>query len=137
MRFIRHADEHREYRLPLTSMIDVVFLLLIYFIITNTFTAPESRLSSALQAERQGPGQQADFSPQVVHVEMIEGEPGFRVGERVVRRQADLRDVVSRLRKESGVFVRVRSDVPVSAVAAALQACKDSGFAKVSYVPAR
>jgi biopolymer transport protein ExbD len=136
MRLLRHDERDREYRLPITSMIDVVFLLLIYFIITNTFTAPESRLSSGLQAERQGPGRTADFAPQVVHVELIDGSPGFRVGERVVRAQADLRDLVSQLRREAGVFVRVRSDVPVSAVAAALQACTDAGFTRVSYVPA-
>lgn len=137
MRFQRHAEGRDEYRLPLTTMIDVVFLLLIYFIITNTFTAPESRLSSALQTERQGTGRQADFAPQVVHVEMIDGVPGFRVGERVVRQQADLRDVVSGLRKDAGLFVRVRGDVPVAAVASALQASKDAGFTKVSYVPAQ
>lgn len=136
MRFMSRAEREPEFRLPITSMIDVVFLLLIYFIITNTFTAPESRLSAALQAERQGPGRQADFAPQVVHVEMIDGQPGYRVGERVTRKQADLRDVVSQLRRESGVFVRVRSDVPVWAAATALQACRDAGFTRVSYVPA-
>lgn len=137
MRLLTRDESAEEFRLPITSLIDVVFLLLIYFIVTNTFTAPESRLSSALQAERQGAGRAADFVPQVVHVEMIDGEPGYRLGERVVRRQADLRDLVARLRRDAGVFVRVKSDVPVSSVAAALQACRDAGFTRVSYVPAR
>ena len=38
--------------------------------------------------------------------------------------------------KEGGVFVRVSGAAPVSAAAEALQACRDAGFQRVSYVPA-
>lgn len=136
MIFSRSRDRSSDTGLPITSLIDVVFLLLIYFIVTSRFTEPESRLSSALQVERQGPGRQSDFAPQVVRVELVGGTPAFRVGERIVRSQPDLQDLLAGLRREHGVFVRVSGAVPVSAAAAALQAAKDAGFSRISYVPA-
>jgi len=132
------TSDHRDRvsRLPMTPMIDVVFLLLIYFLVTATLTPSESQLASALQAERQGAGSLADLQPQVIRVEMIDGRVGYRIGSRVVRSGAELLDLLVRLPTEGGVFIRVADDVPVSAPAAAIQAAKDAGFRKVSYVPA-
>lgn len=120
--------------LPMTSMIDVVFLLLIFFMLTSTMTPSESQLAAALQSEHKG-GRAADFQPQVISVENFQGEPIFRLGERMITTQDSLTSLLRGLPKEGGVFVKVARDVPVSAVAAAIQACKDAGFIKVSYVP--
>ena len=43
--------------------------------------------------------------------------------------------VLRQLPKEGGVFLRVDGGVTAEAVAAGLQACKDAGFTKISYVP--
>lgn len=120
--------------LPMTSMIDVVFLLLIFFMVTSVMTPSESQLAAALQSERKG-GRAADFQPQIISIEIFEGQPIFRIGERMLTTQDSLTSLLRGLPKESGVFVKVAGDVPVSAVAAAIQACKDAGFIKVSYVP--
>ena len=130
------SDRDRVSRLPMTPMIDVVFLLLIYFLVTATLTPSESQLSSALQAERRGAGSAADLQPQVIRVEMIDGRVGYRLGARVMRSGTELLDLLVQLPTEGGVFIRVEDDVPVSAPAAAIQAAKDAGFRKVSYVPA-
>mgnify|MGYP001067677273 CR=1 FL=1 len=123
--------------LQLTSMVDVIFLLLIYFLLTTTYTPPEARLTPALQAERVSGGAAADLEPQVVHVELVDGRPGFRIGERVLREQSSLRNVLQQLPKDAGVFVRGAHDAPVGFGVAALQAAYDAGFFKVTYVPAR
>lgn len=123
--------------MPLTSLIDVVFLLLIFFMLTSAYVMNESRLSSALQMERSAAGRAADLQPQVVHVEQREGRPAFRLGERIVADQAELTSLLAALPKEGGVFVRVTDAAPVEGAAAALQAARDAGFVKVSYVPAR
>lgn len=138
MRFQRDSGRSDRARslLPMTPMIDVVFLLLIYFLVTATLTPSEAQLSSALQADRTGAGSMADLQPQVIRVEMIEGTPGFRIGSRVMRTKEELRALLLQLPKEGGVFIRVADDVPVSSPAAAIQAAKDAGFRKVSYVPA-
>ena len=55
--------------LSLSSMIDVVFLLLAYFLITTVVTQREDRLTPNLQLERDASGGETqDFEPQVVEV---------------------------------------------------------------------
>ena len=136
MRFARITEDKRNRKraqLPITPMIDVVFLLLIYFMVTSTITPSESRLESAIQTESKG-GSGSDMQPQIVYVE-LRTEPVFRVGQRVLTTKAELLAVLEQLPKGGGVFIKVDDLVPVSAAAAAMQASKDAGFTKVTYVP--
>lgn len=134
MRFLPKSAAQDEGRLPWTSLIDVVFLLLIYFMLTSQSTR-ESELSSALQAERRSGAGASNMQVQVVNVEQIEGMPGYRLGDRLMRTPDQLEAMLRQLPKDPGVFVRVAGDVPIEAAAGALQAAKDAGFTKVSYVP--
>ena len=120
----------------LTSLIDVVFLLLIYFMVTSNLTRPEADLPSALKSDRQG-GAAADLTPQIIWVERgADGRVAYRLGARLLFDKASLTAVLRELPREAGVFVRGRPDVPWEAVAGALQACEDARFEKVTYVPA-
>ena len=139
MRFGRdHLDVGiSEARLPMTPMIDVVFMLLIYFLLSTTLANPESDLATALRAqEESGASSASDFQPQVVEVVMDRGSVLYRLGARELRATEPLRDLLATLPKEPGVFVRVSGNVPVGAAAAGIQAAKDAGFVRVSYVPA-
>ena len=63
-------------RLQFTSMIDVVFLLLIFFMTTTSLAIPEAQLSSALQVERES-GRAADLLPQIVEATtQVQTPPG-------------------------------------------------------------
>lgn len=133
-----HTANDQLGQLPLTSMIDVVFLLLIYFLVTLSMRVGESSLSSTLKTENKGAGQVADLQPQIVHVEAGDERKGvFRIGQRQMATREALTGVLLQLPKEAGVIVRVRGDAPVAAAAAAEQACKDAGFTRISYVPAQ
>jgi biopolymer transport protein ExbD len=116
-------------------MVDVIFLLLIFFLLTTSYTPPEARLTPALQAQRVSGGRAADLEPQIVLAELINGAPAYRVGERVLRDQTALQQLLASLPKEAGVFVRADDALPVRWPAAALQAAYDAGFTKVTYVP--
>ncbi|MBL4590516.1 MAG: biopolymer transporter ExbD [Phycisphaerales bacterium] len=120
--------------LPLTSMIDVVFLLLIYFLVTANFAQPERDLPSALQTDGEG-ARSSDLQPQIVEIRMLDGAPIFVLGDLAVRTGEDLRVILEQLPKEAGVAVRSVPDAPISAVAEAMQASFDAGFIKRSYVP--
>ena len=61
----------------------------------------------------------------------------FRLGDRAVQDKAGLAMILKQLPKESGIIVKVAGQVQVEAAASALQACKDAGFLKVSYVPGK
>jgi len=121
-------------RLQLTSMIDVIFLLLIFFMVTTTFSQPESRLSPGLREERTGAV--SDLTPQIIDVSRENGRDAYRMGDRVYADRAALTEALRALPREPGVFVRAADSASVAAVAAALQAARDAGFDKVSYVPA-
>ncbi len=130
---------HRErspLTLPMTSMIDVVFLLLIFFLVTANFSEREDRVTSTIQSERTG-ASASQLQPQIVSVELISGRVGFRIGERVVFTNIALRAILEQLPKDAGIAVKVDDRVPIQAAATALQAAHDAGFTKRSYVPSR
>lgn len=119
-------------RLPLVGMIDVFFLLLVYFIVSTTLAIPEEELAAALRQESQGAA--SDLQPQLVEV-LANGEsPVYRVGGQRLTSQDDLRTLLEKLPKEAGVFLKVDDAAPVWAAAAALQACHDAGYEKLTYV---
>ena len=121
--------------LPLTPLIDVVFLLLIYFMVTATITPPESRVASTRQGER-GAGQQQDLRPQIVTVDLTDGSVTYRLGTRLFPDRPSLANALEQLPKEGGLFVRVTDRTPWSAVAGVMQDALDAGFVKRTYVPA-
>ncbi|MEQ8770592.1 MAG: biopolymer transporter ExbD [Phycisphaerales bacterium] len=121
--------------LPMTSMIDVVFLLLVFFLVTSTFSVSEDRLSAAAKSQRVGTGA-SDLTPQIVDVMARDGVVVFAMGELATPDARELRRALASLPKEPGVAIRVHDDATVAAAAAALQAARDAGFEKRSYVPA-
>lgn len=122
-------------RLPLVALIDVVLFLLIYFIMVGNLAPVEQNLETTLKTDRKAAGDANNLIPQIVSVDATDGKASFQIGERVIGDKATLTTVLSGLNKEAGVVVRVAGRAPVWAAAAAVQACKDAGFTKVSYVP--
>jgi len=124
--------------LNLASMIDVTFLLLIYFMITMVISAQEDHLSPTLQTQSEsGSADLSDFQPQIIEVMRLGESPGYRLGSRVFRRREELADALAPLPKSVGVFIRVFDGVPVGYAVAAVQVARDTGFDQVTYVPAR
>jgi len=139
MNFVSAARRRRAAApgLALTSMIDVIFLLLIYFIVSSTYTPPEAELTPAIRTERDAAGRAAELTPQIV--EVLPGRDGavFRLGARTVGDARSLVTLLRELPRDPGVIVRGDNRAPTEGVFAALQACRDAGFDKVTYVPAR
>lgn len=120
--------------LPLTSMIDVVFLLLVYFLVTSEFAQPERDITAAVQTD--GGGVRAsDLQPQIVDVRGSDGDIVFVIGSQTVTTKHSLTQILKALPKEPGVAIRAEQQVPISAVASAMQAAQDAGFDRRSYVP--
>ena len=118
-------------------MIDVTFLLLIYFMVTMVLRDQEDHLSPTLQTESEAATDEAtDFQPQIIDVVMVDGAPAYRVGPRVMHERSELADALSRLPKSVGVFVKVTAGVPVGFAVQAIQVSHDAGFDQVTYVPA-
>lgn len=122
--------------LSMTSMIDVVFLLLIFFLTTSSFVKTERDLDSGIQVQRQSGDTRSDFEPAIVDVIRTDDQLVFRIGAREFRSQQELTRVLRQFEnKADGAFVRVADDVPFDMAAAAIQACRAARFLTVSYVP--
>jgi biopolymer transport protein ExbD len=131
----RRIPRQRKIQLSMTSMIDVVFLLLIFFITTATFVPTERDLDSAIRVESSSEAI-ADLQPAVI--EVVRGSAGYvyRLGQRELDDPQQLYDLLRRFdNKMQGAFVRVSDGAPFRMAAAAVQACKDAGFPTVSYIP--
>jgi|JYMV01.1.fsa_nt_gi biopolymer transport protein ExbD len=122
--------------LNLSSMIDVTFLLLIYFIVTTVFTPPEDLLSPALKVEEGTSSQEQEFEPQIVTVTIQGTEPAYLIGEQVIRNREQFATIISKLPREPGIIIRVEDAVPVGFAIAAIQESRNAGFERVTYVPA-
>lgn len=132
----RRARPPARITLNLASMIDVTFLLLIYFMVTTVLAPPEDRLSPTIQTRQDQTSSTApDFQPQVVRVERRDGRPVYVLGSRVLADRAELAQALRGLPRDEGVFIQVFDRLPVEFAVAAVQTARDAGFERVTYVP--
>jgi biopolymer transport protein ExbD len=130
----RKARQGRAIELSMTSMIDVIFLLLIFFMLNVGFHQAERELESGLQGQSSGKSS-TDLEPVIVEIVNTGGGYVFQLGNRSIDRAEELTRVLRLFARTSeSAFVRVRDDSPFSMVAAAIQACHDAGFRGVTYV---
>lgn len=132
----RKVQHEKKITLSMTSMIDVVFLLLIFFMTTASFVKTERDLDSAIKVNETSAASASDLEPAIV--EIVAGGSGFifRVGSREMTSGDALTDVLRGFpNKLDGAFVRVSNGAPFEMAAVAIQACKDADFVSVSYVP--
>ncbi|MCA9276595.1 MAG: biopolymer transporter ExbD [Phycisphaerales bacterium] len=120
--------------LPLTSMIDVVFLLLVFFLVTANFAQKESKLPAALQTEGGGV-RSSDLQPQIIQISVVNGQSIYTIGQVQCSDRASLESVLQQLPRDAGVAIKADPDVPVQSIATALQAARNAGFSRRSYVP--
>ena len=123
----------------MTSMIDVVFLLLIFFLVTTTFVKAERQLRPAIQVQEQKEesSSQGFLEPAVVKVQRVNGRDLFKVGGRELTNYDELLELLRAFEnKDDGSFVIVQDGASFDFTAKAIQACRQAGFSTVSYVPA-
>ncbi len=126
-----------EMRLPLIAFIDVILFILMYFLLAGSIDAEERELASAIGGGSPSAGDSGGFTPQVLVVALEGGAEVARIGARSARGREAIAEMLRGLPKEPGVVIRVADDVSVAGAAAAMQACRDAGFERVAYQPAR
>lgn len=119
----------------MSSMIDVTFLLLIYFIVTTVLTPPENQLTPALKVEQGVAEKDNDLEPQILGVKMLGSSPAYVIGEQVLRERTQLAALLARLPRDPGLIIRVENTVTVGFAIAAVQEARNAGFERVTYVP--
>ncbi len=125
--------------LSMASMIDVVFLLLIFFLVTTSFVRPEQRLRSNIKVNQKSQSQGAiDLEPAIIDILPGEGEGTyvFRLGGVTSPDLQPIGDVLATFQnKDDGAYVRVVDSAPFDMPARAVHLCKQSGFELVTLIP--
>ncbi len=126
-----------RFELSMTGMIDVVFLLLIFFLVTTSFIRPEHRLRSGIKIEdRTTAVGRNDLEPAVIDIVGQGSEFVYRIGDVSTTDLRDIRKVLETFgNKDDGAFVRVVDGAPFDMPAKAINLCKQAGFDLVSLVP--
>ncbi len=120
----------------MTSMIDVVFLLLIFFMTTSSFVKTERQLDSNIKNQDSASSSASDMEPAIVEIVNSGGQFVYRIGAREVLAARELTNILRQFpSKLDGAYVKVSDDAPFSMAAAAIQSCKDADFTIVTYVP--
>ncbi len=135
-----HTDRHGA-DVKMTPMIDVVFLLLIFFVCTASFQIAESILPAGLVALG-GSTADVEFDPEpdlervIVKITYREGRVGWLVNERPYDSLADVRSVLSAVAQiDAGlpVIIDVEPPVPLGHVIDAYDVCRLVGFDKIQF----
>ena len=110
MKLTSRGRDSAKLELQMTSMIDCVFLLLIFFMVTASFSLTERELDSAIKVRRAALSSAAsDLQPAVV--EVVRGTGGsyiYKIGGREMTELEELTDVLRRFdNKLDGAIVRL------------------------------
>ena len=126
----------------MTPMIDVVFLLLIFFVCTVSFQAMEETLPTNLRGTGVAEGQ-APLDPELAELEEVlvkltrdDGRVGWLVNERPCTNLAELRGVLAqlaRLRADLPVILDIEPEVPIGDVVNVYDLCRLAGFKKIQF----
>tara|TARA_B100000519_G_C14101786_1_gene371399 strand:- start:21 stop:470 length:450 start_codon:yes stop_codon:yes gene_type:complete len=134
----------RELEIKMTPMIDVVFLLLVFFVWTASFHAVEYLLPSSL-SQKQGTGQtvnvdepppEIEFEDIVVRISFINNQPAWSVNGQPVASLSEVRSrlaLVADIKIDSPVILHPDETVPVGNVIDVYDATRLAGFTQIQF----
>jgi len=138
-----HRADNRRLDMPMTPMIDVVFQLLIFFVCTASFQAPEELLPAYLLSAG-ATAQPETIDPQIEELEQVvvkidpdgAGRVSWSVNDRPCAALAEVREVltaVAAVRADLPVVLDVASEVPVGNMVEVWDLCRLVGFQKIQF----
>lgn len=136
----RQAD--RRIDVKMTPMIDIVFLLLIFFLCTASFQIVEKVLPTPLSTSGSSEVVQ-EMDPDLVELEEVvvrlqwnNGEPSWMINDRVYQSLTDVRQTLAALadlQADLPVILDVAGQAPLGAVVDLYDICRLVGFDKVQF----
>ena len=138
----RHAERRRELTLSMAPMIDVIFLLLIFFVCTASFRPPEQVLPTQVSLPGAEPvdtppdDEFEDLDDLVVKVLWREAQPAWELNHRQYGSLGEVRTVLEaaqRVQPGLPVILNVEPEVPIRHVIDVYDLCRLVGLAKVQF----
>lgn len=136
MNFRRNTRRLAEEEIDLTSLLDVIFILLIFFLVTASFTQTEDQSMPVDLPQGSHAGEIEAQEELTVYIE-ADGTVTFRMDEDVLAENIAAKDLVARLRSvreihgQRPLFLRGDENVRYGEVIRVLDASREAGFVKV------
>ena len=139
-----YARQRTGTEIPMTPLIDVVFQLLVFFLLTASFHAVEHLLPSSVSAPhaagagrpQETPPPEEDFDEVVVRILWSGGRPAWQINAQSLTSLAEVRDTlaaVARVKTDAPVILHPDSDVPLGHVIDVYDVTRLVGFPKVRF----
>jgi len=136
-----HRDQRGQMEVKMTPMIDVIFLLLIFFVCTASFQAPEEVLPTNLSLpgtldDVQVDPEWEDLEELVVKILRSEGRTLWQVNQRDCGRLDDVGRVLAAASGVAGdlpVILNVDGDVPLEDVIDVYDLCRRMGLQRIQF----
>ncbi len=132
----------RPIQVEMTPMIDVVFLLLVFFLWTTSFQIAEQRLPSSITREQvtkgstDVPAEEADFEPVVVRIAWAQAAPQWTINGQDYANLSEVSttlSAVSVIRPDAPVRIDPVAEVPLGHVIEVYDLARTLGFEKVQF----
>ena len=136
-----HRDQRGQMEVKMTPMIDVIFLLLIFFVCTASFQAAEENLPTSLSL----PGTTSDVEIEedwedldeiVVKILWRDGRPGWQINQRDLERLDEVRAVLeaaAAVKIDLPVILDVEGEVPIEDVIDVYDVCRRIGLVRIQF----
>ncbi len=138
----RHTERRRELTLSMAPMIDVIFLLLIFFVCTASFRPPEQVLPTQVSLPGAEPTETPpdeefeDLDDLVVKVLWRESAPAWELNNRRYDSLGEVRTVLEaaqRVQPGLPVILNVEPEVPMNHVVDMYDLCRIIGLVRVQF----
>lgn len=138
------TDRRTPIDLQLTPMIDCVFLLMVYFIWSSSFTIAEQSLPSQLSPLPPSTGTSVDtvpdpiedFEPLVIRLSLVGGRVAWTLRDVPMESLTQLRAALAtaaRIKRDAPVILHPDPDVPLGDVIDVYDLSRLAGFEKVQF----
>lgn len=121
-----------QVEIPMSSMIDVVFLLLIYFIVTQKEELSEAHLAVNLPSPNSA--QQTDIKPRLLEIEVHPGQIFLQGAPRSLEEIRGTLERLAALDPEQTVMVKTSVMARTEELVQVLDLCKGVGLSKLNVV---
>jgi biopolymer transport protein ExbD len=135
MLLTRRKSEPTQPTLNMAAMIDVVFLLLIFFMCTTSFESREKAISAQLPQYHSDTRQLEDFEPVRIHLGRAGEVPVISCDDQPCVNFAALTEMLRARRAiaDLPVIISGQDDVPFDFMVSALDACYEAGLTRAAY----
>ncbi len=137
MQLTRQTHRPNPPRLQMAAMIDIVFLLLIFFMCTTTFARPEEDLPTQLPANTEASTALDEFDPVQIRLDLVDGAVITTVDGIEVAGDAELRTQLEARRAIANIpaIIQGGGQVPFGEMVRVLDLCYAIGLNRVAYAP--